>query len=374
MPITSSIGITGSVGRGGRNSVLDVKAVQGRLNELMGSSRTHLVVDGKNGPKTEGMIADFQTAVLGFSRPDSRVDPAGKTIGALNDPASASKWQRMSLGSPAAAGGANDPQGRATALLKAEADKAGMGPEWETFRRTLIDEHIPTFKVFLGGISRSDDARKVIEAWKQLRRWGLSPADARLVMTRISGMRGFRASVGLLDEIGKPASKLGHVIGGLGSGASLAGNLVTLVEVADKFEQGDYLFGATELYKHFMGKAIPWAGMVEGLQGLVEAVAPRSATNSNIFQLVRACDPIGLGASAVDSMTTLVLGGIHAIQTGQLDMARLSRLVTRLKTGPTRVFAEMGDALGDSLFEMSRWRRSDWSYAVRQIPGFLMSI
>jgi hypothetical protein len=96
--INSSIGITASVGKGGRNLPLDVTTVQRRLNELMGTSRTHLVVDGLIGPKTRGMIADFQKNVLKFSWPDSRVDPHGKTIAAMNDPRSSATWRATSPG------------------------------------------------------------------------------------------------------------------------------------------------------------------------------------------------------------------------------------------------------------------------------------
>src|SRR4051812_18798172 len=75
MAILKSISIVGSVGRGGRNLPADVKTIQARLNELMGTSRQPLAVDGLNGPKTEGMIADFQRAVVKFQWPDARVDP-----------------------------------------------------------------------------------------------------------------------------------------------------------------------------------------------------------------------------------------------------------------------------------------------------------
>lgn len=93
MVITSSIGITGAVGRGGRNLPMDVSTIQQRLNELMGNSRQHLAVDGRVGPKTNGMIADFQRCVVKLRSADSRVDPAGRTIVALNDPKSATLWQ-----------------------------------------------------------------------------------------------------------------------------------------------------------------------------------------------------------------------------------------------------------------------------------------
>ncbi len=96
MAITSSIGITTSVGTGGRNIQRDVSTIQQRLNELMGVSRQHLVVDGKCGRKTNGMIADFQRSVLKFRQPDSRVDPRGRTITALNAPNSATVWKTAS--------------------------------------------------------------------------------------------------------------------------------------------------------------------------------------------------------------------------------------------------------------------------------------
>lgn len=93
MTIISSIYIVGSVGKGGQNRPADVSTVQERLNELMGNSRTHLKVDGLSGPKTKGMIADFQKSVLKFNWPDSRVDPGGKTIAAMNNPTSATIWR-----------------------------------------------------------------------------------------------------------------------------------------------------------------------------------------------------------------------------------------------------------------------------------------
>lgn len=96
MTILHAIGITAAVGRGGRNHPADVRTVQTRLNDLMGPSRERLSVDGISGPKTRGMIGDFQRNVLNFRNPDERVDPGGKTVRALNDPNSATLWRRAS--------------------------------------------------------------------------------------------------------------------------------------------------------------------------------------------------------------------------------------------------------------------------------------
>ncbi len=92
MNITVRVSLVGSVGQGGNNMPQDVSKVQSRLNELMGSNRTPLNVDGRIGPKTQAMIKDFQISVLKFNWADGRVDPNGKTLQAMNEPNSAAIW------------------------------------------------------------------------------------------------------------------------------------------------------------------------------------------------------------------------------------------------------------------------------------------
>ncbi|MEM9782359.1 MAG: peptidoglycan-binding domain-containing protein [Pseudomonadota bacterium] len=92
--ISSSIGILGSVGRRGRNEPSDVITIQQRLNALGGDARAPLAVDGVAGHKTTEAIADFQRRVVGLGSPDARIEPDDRTIGAMNDPASAGIWRR----------------------------------------------------------------------------------------------------------------------------------------------------------------------------------------------------------------------------------------------------------------------------------------
>ncbi len=101
MVVASTILIGASVGHGGRNQSADVSTIQKRFNELMGTSRQHLTVDGLSGPKTEAMIADFQRSVLKFKRPDARVDRNGRTIIAMNDANSATIWRSVPPSGPA---------------------------------------------------------------------------------------------------------------------------------------------------------------------------------------------------------------------------------------------------------------------------------
>jgi hypothetical protein len=67
----------------------------------------------------------------------------------------------------------------------------------------------------------------------------------------------------------------------------------------------------------------------------------------------------------------LAIGLVEMVTTGQMDSQRLNRLVDRMKSGPTAFFADLGDNLGASLYEMSLWKRDDWSFAVKSIPGFV---
>jgi uncharacterized protein (TIGR02594 family) len=75
LPVANNI--EKSVGKGGTNDVEDVKVVQTLLNEHGAS----LTVDGDCGAKTIAAIEKFQKDVFGWS--DGRVDPDGKTWGAM---------------------------------------------------------------------------------------------------------------------------------------------------------------------------------------------------------------------------------------------------------------------------------------------------
>lgn len=76
--------IEGSVGFAGRNVARNVATVQYLLNCVpvaRGGPAPELAVDGIAGPKTIAAIRRFQTT--NFGRADGRVDPRGRTIGAL---------------------------------------------------------------------------------------------------------------------------------------------------------------------------------------------------------------------------------------------------------------------------------------------------
>ena len=96
MAINQSIFIEKSVGKNGINQPLDVEVIKKQLNGQMPLSNDRLVINGTCDPNTVDTIIDFQKSVLGFRQPDGRIDPDGKTLLALNDPASQAKWANNS--------------------------------------------------------------------------------------------------------------------------------------------------------------------------------------------------------------------------------------------------------------------------------------
>lgn len=79
---TNSDNISAAVGAGSPNKKDDVLLVQ----KLLNAKGFHLKEDGLFGANTSAAIKDFQSAALGFSNPDGRVDVGGKSWQGLNDP------------------------------------------------------------------------------------------------------------------------------------------------------------------------------------------------------------------------------------------------------------------------------------------------
>ncbi len=78
--------LQGSVGKGGQNSANDVKLVRALLNVyLRTQSKTALSMADKSDTTLEQAIHDFQATALKAPKPDSRVDPRGKTVNTLKD-------------------------------------------------------------------------------------------------------------------------------------------------------------------------------------------------------------------------------------------------------------------------------------------------
>jgi hypothetical protein len=83
------ITIIGSVGKGGKNLLLDVKKIQEALNGCANVT-PKLIVDGRVGSHTFHAILQLQMSLFYFHEfCDGRIDPHGRTLRALNNPRSA---------------------------------------------------------------------------------------------------------------------------------------------------------------------------------------------------------------------------------------------------------------------------------------------
>ena len=368
MAIVASIFIRNSVGQGGRNELSDVRAIQQQLNGHLMAPRQGLTVDGRSGPKTVGMIRDFQSGVVGLRSPDGRVDPNGKTLAALNDPASKGKWARMSIGAPAttaASLGAGAGASKGQALLDQEAARGGMQSTAQEIKG------LAAAKTIISALDSADKARVILGAWKVLRAWGFSTAETQREIYRL--MSDHRR-MPLLEQVANPISPMASRLSKVAKGAGRVAIVLAVLEISIKVREGQYGAATGEAYKLAMGYAVPWGGLVDAIQSVVESLMPGSAKNTMLFKALRGFDPLALGAVAADSVVTLAIGLANMIQTGQLSHSDLEKLVTRMKSSPAALIAEFGDAAGDGLFEMSRWKREDWSYAFRAVPGFLYSL
>ncbi len=381
MPINKTVSILRSVGKGGANQEADVSAIQEQLNDQMNPPRKRLEVDGKSGPLTIGMIRDFQRNVVGMKWPDGRIDPGQRTLRHLNDPMSEGVWARMTLGPvtppnpPRPAPNAELPAEKAgKALLEQVADEEGMGREFDAMAAEFFDSNLPVIKSILGIIQTTEQARAFIRGAMALRRIGFAWGDISKIGIALYKPGAPDRLVQFMQKVGQPGSPMARNLGRLASGAQGLAYVITAIECYQKWADGDYLYAASELYKIAMGRAVPWAALIDGVQSIVEGLLPQSSRDSMVFKVLRACDPIGAGAVGVDAMGTLAIGLIDMITKGQMDHARLDRLVQRMHGGPLRIFAEIGEDLGDAAYEISQWKRGDWSYAARQVPGWLRSL
>ena len=344
----------GSIGSG-------VSKLQTDLNKLYPREFPQLRPDGVFGPKTREWVIKFQ-----------RNNPPLKADGVVG-PKTLAKLQILAGGGsmvpgmptippPPAPPTASAGIDRFRAEMQQEFLKKGKPPsEFDAFLKDLENDTIPGWKIFLGGLGRVEDARQIASFWIELNHMLRGVEDQRkIVLAGIAKLD--KNDLLIFETLAKPTGKLGKAVAFAGSVASAAGLLVTAIECVLHARKGDYGAVAAEIYKYAMGKAVPWAAMIEGIGSLLDGVVPENTRkNSYAFKIIRSIDPIGLGATAVDSVCTIVKGGVEMFvkknpNESALDtMTRnLAPLAARMKQGPTSIFAELGEKSGDALYELTQ--------------------
>jgi len=392
MAISSTLVIDGSVGRGGRNKREDVRAVQTRLNELMSTPRMPLTVDGLNGPKTTGAIRDFQRSVVGMSWPDGRVDVGKRTHQHLNDPLSADIWKGSNMtavraecpavGAPdpaagPAAAGPSAPQSQSESRARKYLDEAADELQWssaeyDAFVRDVLDN--PDRDVgmaVLSVITTTNSAKDFLHGWKALRSGGCSNRE---LIRAITDRRYSGKNFAVIEEVGKNRGVMRH-LRNFAAAADRLALLMVAMEVHDHLAHGRWGAAASVCYQVWIGSAFPWAGMINALQGIITVLVP-GAADSRFFQALRTLDPVGVGGVGVDSFITSAIVLIEALHSGKLNMGELMALRDRMADSPVAVVAELGDGLGDAVYDLRHTvsLRRDAGVVVQQIGRDLASV
>jgi len=342
--------------QGSRSS--EVAKLQSDLNRLYPRDFPQLKPDGIFGQKTKEWVIKFQ-----------RNNPPLKPDGIVG-PKTLAKLQVLAGGGTLAPGMPTIPPPPPTAgvgidrfrtEMQQEFQKKGAGAEFGAFLNDLEANTIPGWKIFLGSIGRVEDARQLASFWIELNHLLRGVEDQRkLVLIGIAKLN--KNDLEIFEALAKPTGKLGKAASYAGSVANAAGLIITAIECVQHARRGDYGAVAAEVYKFAMGKAVPWAAMLEGIGSLLDGVVPeQTRKTSYAFKIMRSIDPIGLGAVAVDSVCTIVKGGVDMFSSKNVNesavdtMSRnLSPLVARMKQGPANLFVELGENSGDALYELTQ--------------------
>lgn len=353
----------------------EVTKLQGNLNRLLPQEFPQLSTDGAFGPKTKDRVIKFQSK--NGLRPDGIAGP--KTLARIQ--------QLSGPGAspvPGVPGVPAPPTGppvtgikRFTPELQRVFEQQGKANQFGDFLKMIDDfesNTIPGVKNFLGTIGRLEDATKL----------------ARFYIELLDICRGvpeqIPATIALAAKLDKDAlelfdalsatGKLGRTMKLIGDVGTKLGYIVTIIECVQHARRGDPGAVAAELYKFAMGKAVPWGAMIEGVGSLLDGTVPaQTRENSMMFKIMRSVDPIGMGAVAVDSLVSIVTGGLEMAARGRVDVDimtnRLTPLVARMKQGPARLFVELGENSGDALYELCE-QGVDWQSILRYTHMELM--
>ena len=348
-----------------------VTKVQGDLNRLLPGEFPQLKTDGVFGPRTRERVMKFQGR--NSLRPDGVVGPKTLTrIQQLSGPGTIPPVPGAITIPPAPpAVGVQ----RFTTDMQAVFEQKGRADLFGDFLNDLESNTIPGWKNFLGTIGRAEDARQIAAFWIEL--FAITKgARSQMPTVFAAVVKLDRDALKLFEALAAPTSKFGKFLKGAGEVASAVGLLVTVIECVQHARRGDPGAVAAELYKFGMGKAVPWAAMIEGVGSLLDGIVPEQTRKNNmLFKIMRSIDPIGMGAVGVDSVVSIVTGGLEMAARGKVDVDiltnRLTPLVARMKGGPARLFVELGENSGDALYELCQ-TGVDWQAIMRYTHMELM--
>jgi peptidoglycan hydrolase-like protein with peptidoglycan-binding domain len=343
-----------------------VRALQVHLNRVLVGETPPLQTDGIFGAKTRMRVLKYQMT-MGL-KPDGIVGPR-TAAGIPGQAGMGGASGQAPIAPPPAASPAPASGVRFEPELRQVFEQQQAMSEWQMFIEAVEQGSIPPMKIFLGGIGRVEDARAVARFFINLRRWGLTAREIELLFEKISRFNSTQAK-NFFDATTAPAGQFGNAIKRVADSAAKVGLFVVAIECIIHASRDNHSAIPAEIYKYVMGKGVRWAAVIDGIGSLLDGVVPeQTRKNSVLFQILRSLDPIGLGGAAVDSVCALIIGLFEMALRREVDLdvmiPRLSRLVDRLKKGPTAIFAEIGENCGDALYELSQMKDIDVQQMLR---------
>lgn len=317
------------------------------------------IVDGGCEMRTVNSIIAFQKKFL--LNPDGRVEPNSET------------WRRLN-GNPPFPSSSSGPAagvGQFRKEITTSAQASGLS-------KTQIDEffqwweknQLADIKKVLGSVKLADNAIKFAKFFFTLRKWGFAVDELTRIFVLVVGLNAPEV-IPFIEGVLRNGARIEAGLKKAGGVRNGLGLFLLFFSLYNNLNTGEYSQAAAKIYKFAMGKAVPWASVLDTIQSFLPAPNAQSAT---FFKILRACDPIGLGAVAVDSFVVMVQAIIDWAMGRQFNDARLSQLVKRMKSGPTSLFAELGENAGDALYDIMQMDAKDWNqlghYTYDQLSEF----
>lgn len=232
--------------------------------------------------------------------------------------------------------------------LRTQAQKdAAFKNALATFLADVESNKIPAAKNWLGTVARIEELRGAIALVRVARTVGAHDRQ------RLIGMyfgRGSRYTAAVLEDLAKPAGKLGGAVSKLAAKANGVALLITMAEVGFHTSRGDAGPAFAELFKFGAGKLWPWGAVIEAVQSLADGLFPDRNQANNFVGVLRMLDPVGVGAIGVDSAVTLGQASVEALRFGIASNQvydRISRITDRMNAGATGWLAQQGYRAGN---------------------------
>ena len=349
------LSLNGSVGKGrAQNMSVDVVAVQNALIETCDgeSGISRITPSGSTcDPETVAAIISFQKQVLKLPFPDGVVAKGGATHNLLN---LGRRWKGGATGG-GGVGGVVPPVDGGTPA-KSDPVTAGFFAEMGTIAPEIAEAEAAIYRTYIepvwkgvpGLFSRLEDGRRLYKLYKFLQATGFDFKNLSLVMKQMS-----RLSPHQFDMIvkGLGTSKSGaKFLAGFAGKLEYFGLVTLFIDIYLYGSKGDWGAAIGECYKMIMNKAVPWAGMIEGLQSLLDAIPMDPVKKTLFFKVLRFCDPVGLGGAAPDALISLARG-IMAKDSAE-GYRILASAVDRLANGPTGLLKAPAEAIADFVYEV----------------------